>query len=1043
MASLPKRVPNFQLVHSIFIFVFVIILPFVSSSDSAVARASPATQTVAKQSEAIALLMWKASLDNQSQSLLSSWNETSHCTWVGIGCNDAGKVTNVNLDSIGLRGTLFSLNFSLLPHLVKLDLSNNLIYGTIPSQISGLSRLASLSVSINHLSGGIPSEVAMLRSLIELDLSMNNLTGSIPSSIGILRNLTTLYLYKNSLSGSIPQEVGMLRSLTVLLLYTNNLTGSIPPSIGNLRNLTMLYLYKNSLSGSIPQEVGMLRSLTALALSTNNLTGSIPTSIGNLRNLTKLFLYENSLSGSIPQEVGMLRSLTLLILYTNNLTGSIPPSIGNLRNLTTLYLDKNSLSGSIPQEVGMLRSLTDLALSTNNLTGSIPASIGNLRNLTTLYLYENSLSGSIPQELGMLRSLTDLALSTNNLTGSIPASIGNLRNLTTLYLYENSLSGSIPQEVGMLRSLTSLALYKNNLMGSIPASIGNLRNLTTLYLYETSLSGSIPQEVGMLRSLTALSLPRNNLTGSIPSSIGNLRNLTMLYLDRNSLSGSIPQEVGMLRSLTALSLQMNNLTGSIPASIGNLRNLTTLFLYENSLSGSIPQEVGMLRSLTDLDLSTNNLTGSIPASIWDLPNLTKLILRENSLFHRNRTGDNKINPNRATNRALCEIWSFNGKLVHENIIRATEDFNDKHCIGVGGYGIVYRAELPSGQVVAIKKFHGSQDGELTNLRSLTSTLEYAAPELAYTMEVNEKLDVYSFGVLTLEVVMGRHPGDIISSLSSSTFDSSPPSSYGIFVKNVLDPTAKESSGGSSGSCCQASTCVNAPQPAVPTNYAPSFCTQLYRNRVFYCASELTVIVVRFGNIILHGVQRGGNLETVCDDKIEQTSTLDFYILNEETASDWYDTFLSFRLSRLPRGVETLTLLVLSDKTSIIEVIEAVEEKKLIGIAFYALRRCSHISALHIVSAGDPNRRKSFQFEYKFSSAKNHQLFCCEGEEKNLQKVICSKLTEMEENHLIMGLHFVNPNAELGEGEFETVVYVRDEFYWEQVKLYAKGEELGD
>ncbi|KAI8566159.1 hypothetical protein RHMOL_Rhmol02G0018000 [Rhododendron molle] len=73
--------------------------------------------------------------------------------------------------------------------------------------------------------------------------------------------------------------------------------------------------------------------------------------------------------------------------------------------------------------------------------------------------------------------------------------------------------------------------------------------------------------------------------------------------------------------------------------------------------------------------------------------------------HHNKIGDNEIKPN----RALFEIWSFDGKLVHENIIRATEDFNDKHCIGVGGYGIVYRAELPSGQVVAIKKFHGSQD----------------------------------------------------------------------------------------------------------------------------------------------------------------------------------------------------------------------------------------------------------------------------------------------------------------------------------------------
>ncbi|MQL05649.1 hypothetical protein EI015_26635, partial [Escherichia coli] len=40
---------------------------------------------------------------------------------------------------------------------------------------------------------------------------------------------------------------------------------------------------------------------------------------------------------------------------------------------------------------------------------------------------------------------------------------------------------------------------------------------------------------------------------------------------------------------------------------------------------------------------------------------------------------------------------------------------------------------------------------------------YAAPELAYTMEVNEKCDVYSFGIFALEILLGKHPGEVISS----------------------------------------------------------------------------------------------------------------------------------------------------------------------------------------------------------------------------------------------------------------------------------------
>ncbi|CAL5401741.1 unnamed protein product [Camellia sinensis] len=49
------------------------------------------------------------------------------------------------------------------------------------------------------------------------------------------------------------------------------------------------------------------------------------------------------------------------------------------------------------------------------------------------------------------------------------------------------------------------------------------------------------------------------------------------------------------------------------------------------------------------------------------------------------------------------------------------------------------------------------------------------------MEVNQKCDVYSFGVLALEVIMGKHLGDLISSSSSSTS-----STQGIFLKDVLD-----------------------------------------------------------------------------------------------------------------------------------------------------------------------------------------------------------------------------------------------------------------
>ncbi|XVF82438.1 hypothetical protein PTKIN_Ptkin16aG0048000 [Pterospermum kingtungense] len=75
----------------------------------------------------------------------------------------------------------------------------------------------------------------------------------------------------------------------------------------------------------------------------------------------------------------------------------------------------------------------------------------------------------------------------------------------------------------------------------------------------------------------------------------------------------------------------------------------------------------------------------------------------------------------------------------------------------------------------------------SNWTSLAGTFGYIAPELAYTMKADEKCDVYSFGVLALEVFMGKHPGDLLSSLSISTSTSASVSQdQQILLKYVID-----------------------------------------------------------------------------------------------------------------------------------------------------------------------------------------------------------------------------------------------------------------
>lgn len=132
------------------VVMFIVVPPFLLIFSNSYSNASASSITTARQEAAGALLTWKANL-NTSQSLLVSWSGISspYDSWIGIGCKGAGSVTHITVPSYDLKGTLHELNFSSFPNLFVLNLYNNSLYGTIPSNIGSLSKLTLLDLSIN------------------------------------------------------------------------------------------------------------------------------------------------------------------------------------------------------------------------------------------------------------------------------------------------------------------------------------------------------------------------------------------------------------------------------------------------------------------------------------------------------------------------------------------------------------------------------------------------------------------------------------------------------------------------------------------------------------------------------------------------------------------------------------------------------------------------------------------------------------------------------------------------------------------------------
>ncbi|KAD3641177.1 hypothetical protein R6Q59_003806 [Mikania micrantha] len=384
-----------------------------------------------------------------------------------------------------------------LKNLKWLELSGSQLTGEIPKSIFDLKELKTLDLASNKLSGPFPVGITTMRNLWKILLSGNQLTGVIPPELSELNLLQEIDISKNQLSGELPKEIGNMKNLTVFECNTNYFSGELPPGFGDMQHLKGFSIYRNNFSGKFPENFAKSAPLVIIDISENNFSGEIPKFLcasgklqkflaldnnfsGELpetyaecKSLLRFRVNQNQLSGNIPDGLWSLPAVEMFDLSDNNFSGEISPAIGNSISLTQLLLFDNGFSGEVPPEIGQLTHLEKLDLSNNKFSGEMPSGIQNVKQLSYLHLENNLFSGSIPAELGECEKLVDLNLAQNHLTGNIPDSLAGISSLNALNLSQNLLSGAIPENLKHLR-LSSIDLSVNQLSGQVPYDLLNM-----------------------------------------------------------------------------------------------------------------------------------------------------------------------------------------------------------------------------------------------------------------------------------------------------------------------------------------------------------------------------------------------------------------------------------------------------------------------------------------------------------------------------------------------------------------------------------------
>lgn len=571
--------------------------------------------------------------------------------------------------------------------------------------------------------------------------------------------LSILILTNNSFNGSLPEDLASCNTLSTLRVGQNQLDGVIPDRFGQLTNLVYFEANHNQLRGQIPSNLSAWKSLTLLNLADNSLNGNIPADLGNVFSIQQLRLSDNNLTGVIPDALSQCQNLSVLDLSGNDLSGGIPDNLCNIIKLTSLRLQGNSLSGTIPVTIGMCQQLLELQFADNNLTGEIPSTIGNLTNLqVSLDLSVNRLTGSIPSSIDNLIKLVSLDVSHNELSGQIP-NLSNMASLLDWNFSNNQLSGPVPQ-IGSPKVNSSssnyTSRYANNLglcgppLSPCDNASGNSKNALSFW-HEAGIAVSCAIVALLIFSgVAAAVIYRWHLSSAVdpapPPMVSRVfTNNFEQVISLDSIKEATCSNTNIISSNhfstiykavmpSGLTLAAKKLHSTEKGLVIHQRKLTLELEKLWRLSHeNIMQPLGYL------------LQDDLAVILYDFVPLCSLAQQ----LHRNSESLLTWSMRYEIALGAAKGLAFLHHSCHPPMIHMDVSSNN---IFLGPHFEVKIGDVEVAKLLDPSKNTGS-------ISAVAGSFGYIAPEYAFTMRVTLASNVYSFGVVLLELLTGRLPID--------------------------------------------------------------------------------------------------------------------------------------------------------------------------------------------------------------------------------------------------------------------------------------------